>query len=166
MFTYRYYITKYHKLLRTIEQEFWPDDKFGDAVKDKINYIRNGAQLGVRIYKMVVAISMPIVFIVQPMIQTKRQVPFPIDDIVDLNNTVQYVSLYTAELVVCLYGVPFLVGFDILFVCLVMLAINQLYMLKYAFKTLNIAGVRTTTDEDECYTKIKCFVIHHNMLFA
>lgn len=151
------------KLLNTIN-EFWCIDRYGLELKNEIESIYRTAN---KIMKLMMVILNIVIlgFTFQPLFGKSRKLFYKSFYPQDINRSPEYEFAIISQASTIFVGVPLLLGFDGLFISLIMHLICELKLLKKGFENVPI-DTKTRKDTKEAMMELYKLVHHHNLILG
>nr|AKC58556.1 odorant receptor 21 [Anomala corpulenta] len=130
----------------TCLKEFWPKDKFGKQVKAKLDNIESFSKRFLQIYICSVACAVSL-YMLKPILEGNKILPIMWVTFCSLEESLYcYIFNYILQVVWAACGLHMLVGFDCLFILLLLCGYCELEQIKHALISLD---PDETTDEDD-----------------
>ncbi|KAK9737164.1 7tm Odorant receptor [Popillia japonica] len=127
-------------------KEFWPKDKFGKQINDKLENIESIGKRYLQIYilSVIAAVSL---YMLKPILEGNQTLPFGWVTFCSLEENLScYILNYVLEVAWTLFGLYVLVGFDSLFILLLICGYCELEQIKHVLISMD---PDETTDEDD-----------------
>ncbi|KAK9737133.1 7tm Odorant receptor [Popillia japonica] len=145
-------------------QEFWPKDKFGKQIKDKLENIESIGKKFLQIYFMSVTAAGSL-YMLKPILELNQSLPIRWVTFCSLEESLCcYIFNYVVQVVWAFFGLSLLVGFDALFILLLMSGYCELEQIKHVLISMD---PDETTDEDnvQLLDLISSVIEQHNRIF-
>ncbi|KAK9737134.1 7tm Odorant receptor [Popillia japonica] len=145
-------------------KEFWPKDKFGKQIKDKLENIESIGKKFLQIFILSV-IAAGSLYMLKPILEGNHSLPIRWVTFCSLEESLScYIFNYIVQVVWVFFGLSVLVGFDSVFILLLMCGYCELEQIKHVLISMD---PDETTDEDgvQLLDLISSVIEQHNRVF-
>lgn len=152
---------RFNRVMSKMEM-FWEIDKYGLESKIAIENIYKIAKNSLKFMLAIIIFSLPF-YIAQSFIGDTRKLPYKVYYPNNLNNSPAYEFAFVFDFLFLILAVALLVGFDGLFISLIIRIICELKLLKRSLETLKI-NHEIKGDEKKNLKNVYRIIDHHNLI--